>query len=121
MVSGKLKEDPNFHATDNRKGTIACILEQSSTTRRSAGIPAMMTGVLSARSQVPSYQEVMMHLLALASQPVALSDKDVTNLPQVHAINCLKEILKSSTLGKRSEDYLTDCLELAADNLKSEM
>lgn len=63
----------------------------------------------------------MMELKSLARRPVTLSETDETNLPQVHAMNCVKEIFKSSTLGKRSDKHIPDCLQLAADSLTSDM
>jgi hypothetical protein len=63
----------------------------------------------------------MMELKSLARQPVALSKTDETNLPQVHAMNCVKEIFKSSALGKRADKHIPDCLQLAADSLTSEV
>lgn len=63
----------------------------------------------------------MAELKSLAGRPVTLSETDETNLPQVHAMNCVKEIFKSSTLGKRSDKHIPDCLQLAADSLTSEM
>jgi hypothetical protein len=98
-----------------------CIHEQSSTTRRSAGIPALMTGILMANSKSPALGDVMAQLKTLARQPAAITAKDETNLPQVHAMNCLKEIFKSSSLGKRCENHIADCLQIAAESLKSEM
>lgn len=80
-----------------------------------------MTGVLSANAPNPAFQDVMAELKSLARQPVRLSETDETNLPQVHAMNCLKEVFKSSTLGKRSESHIADCLQLAVDSLNSEM
>ena len=98
-----------------------CIFEQSSTTRRSAGIPSLMTGILSAHSKSPALDDVMSRLKTLARLPIVLTTKDETNLPQVHALNCLKEIFKSSTLGKRCEGYIVDCLQIAAESLRSKM
>lgn len=63
----------------------------------------------------------MAELKSLAGRPVTLSETDETNLPQVHAMNCVKEIFKSSILGKRSDKHIPDCLQLAADSLTSEM
>jgi hypothetical protein len=60
-------------------------------------------------------------LKTLARQPAILSGTDQTNLPQVHAMNCLKEVFRSSTLGKRADGHLAECLQLAADGLSSEM
>ncbi|KAK7425361.1 hypothetical protein QQZ08_008147 [Neonectria magnoliae] len=105
-------------------GTIDAIFAQVSTTRRSAGIPAMMTGVLSADASSPSFEQVMAKLMETASMEARVSETDGTNLPQVHAYNCLKDIFKSSYLtaaGNKSEKYLLQCLELAANGLKSEL
>ena len=107
--------------TDNSKGALKCISEQALTTRRSAGIPSLMTGILSSNAQKPAFKDVMNELKVLARRPVKLSKLDKTKLPQVHAMNCLKEIFKSSTLGKRSERHIADCLRIAADSLNSEM
>ncbi|ESZ93537.1 hypothetical protein SBOR_6079 [Sclerotinia borealis F-4128] len=103
------------------KGALQCIFEQASTTRRSAGIPALVTGILSANSKSPAFENVMTELVSLARRSVTLSETDETNLPQVHAMNCVKEIFKSSTLGKRSDKYIPNCLKLAADSLISEI
>lgn len=98
-----------------------CIIEQASTTRRSAGIPALVTGILSSNAARPSFVAVMTDLTFLATQPVRLSKTDVTTLSQVHALNCLKEIFKSSTLGKRAVEYIPVCFQIAADSLSSEL
>jgi hypothetical protein len=98
-----------------------CIHEQSSTTRRSAGIPALLTGILAANSESPAFEEVMAQLKTLARQPAVFTAKDETNIPQVHAMNSLKEIFKSSGLGKRCENHIADCLQIAAESLKSKM
>ncbi|KAI8671322.1 hypothetical protein NCS57_00607000 [Fusarium keratoplasticum] len=105
-------------------GTLDAIYAQVSTTRRSAGIPSMMTGVLSANAASPSFEQVMAKLMEIASQEAHAAETDGSNLPQVHAYNCLKEIFKSSYLtamGNKSEKFLTQCLELAANGLKSEL
>ncbi|KAJ3529859.1 hypothetical protein NM208_g9572 [Fusarium decemcellulare] len=105
-------------------GTLDAIHAQVSTTRRSAGIPAMMTGVLSANASNPSFEQVMAKLMEIASQGARASETDGSNLPQVHAYNCLKEIFKNSYLtaiGNKSEKFLPQCLELAANGLKSEL
>ncbi|KAJ8058763.1 hypothetical protein OCU04_011752 [Sclerotinia nivalis] len=103
------------------KGALQCIFEQASTTRRSAGIPALVTGILSANAKSPAFEDVMTELKSLARRSIALSETDETNLPQVHAMNCVKEIFKSSTLGKRSDKHIPDCLQLAADSLTSDI
>jgi hypothetical protein len=61
----------------------------------------------------------MAELMTLAGHPVEVSAIDEINLPQVHALNSLKDIFKSTTLGKRSEGYIAQCLELAVESLRS--
>ena len=100
---------------------MSCIFEQTSTTRRSAGIPTLMTSILIANSEKPAFHDVIMELISLAKRPVQLSEKEETSLPQVHAMNCLKEIFKSSELGNKAELYIAECLQLAADKLTSEV
>ncbi|GJC86686.1 uncharacterized protein ColLi_09524 [Colletotrichum liriopes] len=105
------------------KGTKECIFAQASTTRRSAGIPAMITGIVSANAPQPSFDKVIEELVTIAQKPAYNSESDGSKLPQVHALNCLKDIFKSSfitQLGK-SAPHIPQCLELAASSLKSEV
>ncbi|KAI1085719.1 putative death-receptor fusion protein-domain-containing protein [Whalleya microplaca] len=103
------------------KGTLDCIHTQASTTRRSAGIPALIVGILSSNSERPSFGDVIHKLQGIARQPAHVTETDGSNLPQVHALNCIKDVFKSSYLSKRADVYLTDCLQLAVDSLKSEV
>ncbi|KAH8801530.1 HEAT repeat protein-like protein [Xylogone sp. PMI_703] len=103
------------------KGALSCIFEQASTTRRSAGIPALITGILSANAPKPAFDEVIAELKSIARRQHRLTGKDETHLPQVHAMNCLKEIIKNSFLGRRFDLYVADCLEIAAESLNSEI
>ncbi|CAN8096998.1 unnamed protein product [Discula destructiva] len=103
------------------RGTLACINTQRSTTRRSAGIPAMMTGILTSNFAKPSFQDVMRTLQKIAAEPARVTETDGSNLPQVHAFNCLKEIFKNSLLSRHAEVYLSECLQLATTSLKSEI
>ncbi|KAK6864176.1 hypothetical protein PG995_000704 [Apiospora arundinis] len=103
------------------KGAIHCIYSQASTTRRSAGIPALIVGILSANAEDPSFPTVMEKLRSIAQEPALISQTDGSNLPQVHALNCIKDIFKSSYLSKRAEPYLTESLQLAATSLRSEV
>ncbi|KAI1502258.1 putative death-receptor fusion protein-domain-containing protein [Biscogniauxia marginata] len=103
------------------EGALECIYTQASTTRRSAGIPAMMVGILSSKAESPSFEEVFSKLQEVAWQPAFVSETDGSKLPQVHALNCLKDIFKTSFLSSIAEPYLTNCLQLAANSLKSEV
>lgn len=100
------------------------IYSQASTTRRSAGIPSMITGILAANAAHPTFGQVMDTLMTLAAKEARVSETDGSNLPQVHAYNCLKDIFKNSlltSLGNKSESYLPQCLGLAASGLRSEV
>jgi hypothetical protein len=84
----------------------------------------MMTGILSANASNPSFEDAMAKLIEIASIEARVIETDGSNLPQVHAYNCLKDIFKNSLLtsmGNKSEKYLPQCLELAASGLRSEV
>ncbi|RYC66047.1 hypothetical protein CHU98_g141 [Xylaria longipes] len=102
-------------------GALNCIYTQGSTTRRSAGIPAIIVGILASKTDNPSFNEVIVKLQEIGRQPAFVSETDGSNLAQVHALNCLKDIFKTSFLSHRAEPYLTDCLQLAASSLQSEV
>lgn len=83
-----------------------------------------MTGILSANASNPSFEEVMEKLMEISSMEALVRETDGSNLPQVHAFNCLKDIFRNSLLtsiGNKSESYLPQCLELAANGLRSEV
>lgn len=103
------------------EGTLSCIHSQRSTTRRSAGIPSLMTGILTSNARSPSFQTVLRTLQNIAATPARVTETDGSNLPQVHAFNCIKEVFKSSLLSKHAEAYLAECLQLATGSLKSEV
>ncbi len=42
-------------------------------------------------------------------------------LPQVHALNCLKDIFTDALLGTASEPHIADSLEIAVDCLESKV
>ena len=103
------------------QGALTCIKTQASTTRRSAGIPSLIGGILAANSSSPSFDEVFSTLEDIARKPVRIVETDGSNLPQVHALNSLRDIFRSSLLSKRAEAYLARTLHLAATSLKSEV
>ncbi|CRK30383.1 hypothetical protein BN1708_000914 [Verticillium longisporum] len=105
------------------KGSQECILTHASTTRRSAGIPSMITGILSADAESPSFDRVIADLTDVAQREARVTKTDGSNLPQVHALNCLKDIFKSAHLAQmgKVERHIPQCLELAAGCLKAEV
>ncbi|KAL2181602.1 putative death-receptor fusion protein-domain-containing protein [Thermothelomyces heterothallicus CBS 202.75] len=103
------------------QGAIGCIMTQASTTRRSAGIPSLIAAVLTANAASPSFDEVYGTLEKIGRKPVRVSQTDGSNLPQVHALNSLREIFRSSLLSRKAEGYLARTLHLAATSLRSEV
>lgn len=103
------------------KGALSCIYAQRSTTRRSAGIPALITAILTSNADSPSFEQVIRALEGIAARPARVSETDGSSLPQVHAFNSLKEVFKSSLLSKKAERYLPECLELATSGLRAEL
>lgn len=96
-------------------------MNQASTTRRSAGIPALIIGILSTNSKSLSFKEVLPTLVSIAERTARIAETDGSNLPQVHALNCLKEVFKTSGLNTRAELYVPTMLQLAASSLRSEV
>ncbi|KAK2070621.1 hypothetical protein P8C59_005100 [Phyllachora maydis] len=117
--SGKAPSEDLVH--DWYKGTLSCIMTQASTTRRSAGIPALMTGILTAKAESPSFQDIFQNLEDIARMSAHASQTDGSNLPQVHALNCLKDIFRSSLLSKKADGHLAGTLRLAGSCLPSEV
>ncbi|CAJ2509884.1 Uu.00g057840.m01.CDS01 [Anthostomella pinea] len=103
------------------EGALKCIYMQASTTRRSAGLPAIIVGILSSKADRPSFETVIYKLQEFARKPAYMSESDGSNLPQVHALNCIKDIFKTSFLSNGAHSYLANCLQLAANSLKSEV
>jgi hypothetical protein len=81
----------------------------------------LIVGILSSNADGPSFEDVVHKLKEIAMIPARNSETDGSNLPQVHALNSLKDIFKLSFLSQKAEPYLAECLELAADSLKSEV
>ena len=54
----------------------------------------------------------------MANAPVGA---DLSSLPQVHALNCLKDIFTDARFGPRTETHIADTLNIAASCLESPM
>lgn len=95
--------------------------QSSKLTRRSAGLPAIIAGLL-IPSTLEEFNAVLETLSSLAKSKQDFSDiknGQETRLPQVHALNCLREILTDSRFRSRSIAWLTKLLDLAAASLSS--
>ncbi|KAI4956548.1 hypothetical protein J4E91_000760 [Alternaria rosae] len=90
-------------------------------TRRSAGIPAAMSALLAAEPQTGGklFPRAVKDLVAETLVEAQSTNIEESRLPQVHALNCIKEIFTTSKLSIASETYIGQGLELAAKTLSS--
>lgn len=89
-------------------------------TRRSAGLPSLICGVLIADRSGALFKRAFADIEDIARQDVDLASAHESSLSQVHAMNCMKDILKNTRLSDKSEQYVLVALRLAADSLRSE-
>ncbi|KAL8920823.1 MAG: hypothetical protein Q9172_004329 [Xanthocarpia lactea] len=101
------------------KKTLLCIQQRATAlTRRSAGIPALITGILSATPKGDFFDTVMYDLQAMAHTASDINNTDEhLDLPQVHAFNCLKDIFTDARFNVSVEKHVSASLELAVDAL----
>ncbi|KMQ43672.1 Armadillo-type fold [Trichophyton rubrum] len=90
-------------------------------TRRSAGLPALALGVASSAKR-PFFHEIMEKLQDIAKvPPTSVSEQVDVRLPQVHAMNCLKDIFTATNLATVTEEHLMPALSISAECLGSEI
>jgi hypothetical protein len=82
-----------------------------------------MSGIIAAEPQPGGklFSRAMKDLFNEASIEAQSSNIEESRLPQVHVLNCIKDIFMSSRLSVPSEAYIGEGLELAAKTLKSNM
>ena len=107
--------------TAEKKALLCIGAKGSKITRRSAGIPSIVTGLLAAFPEGPLFPKAMQDLTSEASRQPELENVYSGPLPQVHALNCLKAIFTHSALGPASEPYIPASLQLAARCLASNL
>ncbi len=105
------------------KEALACMAQNASTlTRRSAGLPAMITGILAPYPNGDFFNDVIMDLQAIADGPITYDPRsENAPLPQVHALNCLKDIFTDARFGTSTEAHIADTMGIAASSLESHM
>jgi hypothetical protein len=95
-------------------------------TRRSAGLPAMILGLLTGCSRaffnqfIDSFKERARNPNNLSKLAPENDDQEI-ELPQVHALNCLREVLTNAKFRIITEPHVLDMLDLAASSLSCEM
>ncbi|KAL9046883.1 MAG: hypothetical protein Q9214_000398 [Letrouitia sp. 1 TL-2023] len=97
-------------------------MRASALTRRSAGLPAMVTGILSAYVGGEFFDNVNLELRRIASQSIERAeDQSLLCLPQVHALNCLKDIFTDSKFSTSTEGHISKTLDIAVNCLDSDI
>ena len=86
-------------------------------TRRSAGIPALMAGLLNAK--MVEFDAIVNCLRDMAKSIDDIhfcpgKEEQQVDLPQVHALNCLREIFTNSRFQKATEPCIMEMMDLAA-------
>ena len=80
----------------------------------------MITGVLAAHAGDRFFDNAVLDLQAIADMPLQdVKDVEEARLPQVHALNCLKDIFADTKFGPSTEPYVADSLDIAACCLDS--
>lgn len=91
-------------------------------TRRSAGLPAMFTALLDPHDDHKfslCVQELVQIAVQLAPDPRGAEAEDKLRLPQVHALNCLKDIMTTSRFRIRTAPLVVPMVDLAAQCMSS--
>lgn len=87
-------------------------------TRRSAGLPAMVLALLDPADSA-FFSTVMVELMSIAKDPSTRTTQGSQRLPQVHALNCLKELATNSRFSTAIIPFNHSMLELAALSMSS--
>ena len=82
----------------------------------------MITGILTAHIGDTFFDKVVLDLQEIASMPVPdTSDAEEPHLPQVHALNTLKDIFADARFGPSTEPHVANGLGIAASCLDGKM
>jgi hypothetical protein len=90
-------------------------------TRRSAGLPSLLCGVLIADSSKSYVHRAFEELRCIAETTIVATANEEASLAQVHAMNCIKDIMKNTRLGEHSERHIPATMQLAATALQSDI
>lgn len=105
-----LQQLPNTWLAEN----LGLIMSKSNAiTRRSAGLPFLIIGILISETDParPLLAASFARLAEIAVLPLAQGGK--TDLPQVHALNCMKLLFTDSRLAAATAEHMGTSLELA--------
>nr|OQO24504.1 hypothetical protein B0A51_09535 [Rachicladosporium sp. CCFEE 5018] len=108
----------------NRTGwyqRVMTVLQASHTinTRRSAGLPSLLCGVLASDPSDRLLKIAVSDLDIIARRPLKPDSLQEGSLVQVHAMNCMKDVIKHTNMAEQSERHVPTALLLAADSIQS--
>ncbi len=83
---------------DLDRGLSRAFLKQARQLDVPPGFLLLQSGILAANAESPSFQEVFFQLVEIARKPALFSETDGSNLPQVHSLNCIRDVFRSSLL-----------------------
>lgn len=87
-------------------------------TRRSAGLPAMFNAILSPSEEAMFDEAVQsLKLRSAVYSQTSLQDQSAQALPQVHALNCIKDLIVNAKFRAVTERYINEMLVLAAERM----
>jgi hypothetical protein len=82
----------------------------------------LIAGILLSNPGGPLFQQVVRELQDVAQLPAQLDVRSQTvELPQVHAMNCLREVYNNARLGPHTESFIMPALNLSAERMGSPM
>lgn len=87
--------------------------------RRSAGLPYLITGILTGEKSTNSKEltkSTFDQLFRIAKTTYIPNADQKNDIPQVHAFNCIKHIFIDSQLSQVSYDYVSEALQLSLLN-----
>ncbi|KZZ95080.1 HEAT repeat protein [Ascosphaera apis ARSEF 7405] len=120
---GGTSESSDTHELPRRwYARILEIIDEQSTklTRRSAGLPALVTGVAMFQPDGPFFSQIIADMQRIgSSQPEQNADGSEMKLPQVHALNSLKDLFTNTKFGPFTEPHIPSSLKISSDCLGS--
>ena len=82
----------------------------------------MVTSILAAYPHGEFLESVIAELQQIAQSPVERQQRGLQmRLPQVHALNCLKDVFTTTRLSEGTENYVESALIVAVDCLNHEV
>lgn len=85
-------------------------------------MPSIVVGILSAIPEGDFFNHIISSLQTIANSPIeSRANQGNPRLPQVHALNCLKDLFLDTRLGPSTELHMADTLNITAGCLESDL